>query len=465
MRASVVVMAAALGCQSGPGPAAPRPAPPASATAAAASPAAPAAPADPPPRTDGDVTEAWVHGMQILVKRIPGAEETATQLYIRGGVANWSKANAGIEQLALAVAASGGTARLDKDAFTQQLSELGSALDAGSTEDFGVLDAWSLTPAWDATFALVVDAFRHPALPASQIELMRARQLSALRHELDNPDARLAMIAHLGMFKGHPYENRAIGTVETVSGFTADQLAAHLARLRETSRLLVVVVGDIEPGHVIDAASRALGDLPRGSYQARRLPALPAAPRGTVAVTEQKLPTHYVMAMFPGPGWRDPDFIAARVAMTTLGQREFKEVRTKRNLSYAPGAWLDWNRELPTGTLYVTAVDPVATMKVMLDEARRLRDEPIPERELAATKATMLTAAFTQGEAPADQASQLAHAQLNAGDWRLVRSLPDRVRAVTAAQIQAWAAKHMTHLQTFMIGDPSKIDRNLLETF
>jgi predicted Zn-dependent peptidase len=104
-------------------------------------------------------------------------------------------------------------------------------------------------------------------------------------------------------------------------------------------------------------------------------------------------------------------------------------------------------------------------MKVMLDEAKRLRDEPIADAELAATKATMLTAAFVGGEAPADQALQLAHAQLFGGDWRLVRSLPDRDRAVTAAQVQAWARAHLARVQTFVLGDPSKIDRAALEAF
>src|SRR5207245_9916765 len=92
----------------------PTAAPPAKA-AAGAPPTAPAPPATPelafaPPagdralRQDGDVGEAWIDGMQVLVKRIPGAELVATQLYIRGRVRNWSAADAGVEQLALATA-------------------------------------------------------------------------------------------------------------------------------------------------------------------------------------------------------------------------------------------------------------------------------------------------------------------------------------------------------------------------
>src|SRR5262249_58414863 len=111
-----------------PPPVAPEPKPIASYTVA------PAVPADPPPKTDGDVTEAWVHGMQILVKRIPSSETTETQLYIRGGVHNWTKADAGIELLSLRVATSGGTKQLSKDEWVQRLSELGSTVAAWGSE-------------------------------------------------------------------------------------------------------------------------------------------------------------------------------------------------------------------------------------------------------------------------------------------------------------------------------------------
>ena len=66
-----------------------------------------------------------------------------------------------------------------------------------------------------------------------------------------------------------------------------------------------------------------------------------------------------------------------------------------------------------------------------------------------------------QSASPSDQAGQLANAQIHGGDWRLTRTLPDRVRAVTAEQILAWASKYLRHLQTFVIGDDAKLDKAL----
>jgi predicted Zn-dependent peptidase len=420
--------------------------------------------ADPPPKTEGAVTEAWTHGVHILVKRNPGAETTVMQLYIRGGVRNWTASDAGIEGIALQTAVHGGTAKWPKDAFTERLSDLGSTLTAASTEDASSLEAWSLTPTWDQTFEMLVSAFLSPTLPEEQIEVERQRVLAALANEQSNPDGLLALHMHAVMFKGSPYANRAIGTKESVTSLTAAQLRTHLAQLRDPSRLLVVVVGDVDPAHVIAATKEAFGTLPLGTYHEDKLPPIAERP-GLVTTFEQKLPTNYIEAMAPGPAWGSPDFFPAWVAMSGLWTRLFAEVRTKRNLSYAPGSSMRAYSQLPRVSLYVTAVDPVTTMAVMLGEAKKLRDEPYPADELEAAKSTFVTGTLMHAEDAAGQADALGEAQILGGDWRLLQDLPAKIHAVTAAQIQAWAKAHLTHFQTVVIGDPTKLDRKALESF
>ena len=111
MRRTVCALWAALalvGCADKPlPPAAPRsPTPPP--VAATAPP-----PAEAPPVTEGDVTTATVAGIPVIVQRLPGAAFAAGNLYIRGGTRNWTEKNAGIEHVALKVAASGGTTSLE----------------------------------------------------------------------------------------------------------------------------------------------------------------------------------------------------------------------------------------------------------------------------------------------------------------------------------------------------------------
>jgi predicted Zn-dependent peptidase len=434
-----------------------RPRPPAATTTTAT------AVTDPATVVDGDVTDGWVNGIHVLVKRAPGAETAATRLYILGGARNWGAADAGIESLALQTAVTGGTERQDKDAFAARLDELGSTIETGTNESFSVLEAWCLTPVWDETFAMLADTFRRPALPTTQLEVARSQQLAALQHEQDDPDSRLTALVMAGIWKGHPYANRASGTASSLADLTPDAVAAHLRKLRETSRLLLVVVGDLDADAVFAAVAKGLGDLPRGTYVDAPLPNF-TADRGEVTIVADELPTTYIEAVVPGPTWRDPDYYVAWAAMATLNARVLEEVRTKRSLSYAPQADFD-SGMLPFALLYVTAVDPKSTMEVMLGEVTRLGDDGVPADELARTKATMLTDFYIGQQTLMGQARTLEDAELFAGDWHRARTMIDEVDAVTADQVKAWAKAHLTHWNTFVIGDPTKIDKAALEAF
>lgn len=419
--------------------------------------ASPVKAADPAPKVDGDVTEARVNGMQVLVKRVPGAELFAANLTIRGGSRNWGKDDAGLEALALQVAASGGTKVLGKIPYARKLASMGSSIDASTGRDWSTLASKGLTRNFDSTFGLLADVFLQPAMPDAEVDLAKSQALIMLKREAEQPEGRLGILVNDTLYAGQPYANRPQGRVESMAGFSAAQLQAPLARLRQGSRLLLVVVGDIDASHVIAQVRKAFGDLPKGDYVETAYPRPSfSAPR---LVTEQRtLPTNYLEGWFtiPSPGERG--YAAARVAMNYMWDQLFKEVRTKRNLSYAPGARVVASQAGALGVVSVSAVDPTTTYKVMLDELRRLQTTPLTPAELAGSKNLFRTSYLTNSETTDGQAGLLAQWQLLAGDWRKSRSFLDDIRAVTAADVQVFARHDFAHLQTFMLGDPGKLE-------
>ena len=426
-----------------------------SATAAAA--AAPSFPTT----VAGDLTSADVRGMQVVVKRVRSAELVAMHLYVRGGVQNWTKEKAGVEQLALATAASGGTASLPKEAFARRLESMGSTLAADSNNDFSALKAKSIQSHWGETLDLMTAAFLDPALPEAEIEQQRQLMLSNLKRELENPDGQLQVLVRKTLLPGHPYERRATGTLESVAALTRSEAAVHLATMRETSRLLFVVVGNVDPAEAFAKVASAFEKVPRGEFRDQPIPTL-AFTRREVAVEKRELPTSYIASLFAEPSPRDPDFAAAQVATFALGWREFQEVRTRRNLSYAPAAFTPFPiraQRVAWGLLYVTATDPATTLPVMFGEAARLKTEPIPEPELTAFKEQYLTGLFRDTESLDGQAEILARAQLVFGDFRAIPAYVAKVRAVTAAEVQAFARKAFVNMRTVGVGDPQAIEK------
>jgi len=409
------------------------------------------------PKTEGDVTEATIDGMHVLIKRIPGAEMETTNLYIRGGARNWGKADAGIEPLALQAAATGGAGSLDKVAFGRRLSELGSSIYTDTNQDWSVVGGKGLGKNFDATFGLIADVFLRPAMTPANVELVRSQQLVSLQRLQEQPEGRLGLLVNDTLFAGEPYDNQPDGTMESVKSLTGEQLNAHLAKLRDGSRLLLVVVGDVDPAHVLELARDAYGKLPHGLYKETPLP-YPSFTAPRLVTEKRELPTNYLQGWFVSPSFGTRDYAASRVAMAYMWDQLFKEVRTKRNLSYAPGAGVAVYQAGAMGMVSVSAVDPTTTYKVMLDELRRLQSTPLTAAQLAGAKSTYLTGVINDAEATDGQASLLAIGALLGHDWHYSSRYPDQVRAVTAADVQAFAKKYMVNLQTVMLGDPAKLD-------
>ena len=76
------------------------------------------------------------------------------------------------------------------------------------------------------------------------------------------------------VFSGHPYSNEPQGTVESITRIKTADLAAYHRRMMQTSRLLLVVVGDVDPAELQKRIAASFGSLPRGDYKPAPLPSL-----------------------------------------------------------------------------------------------------------------------------------------------------------------------------------------------
>jgi zinc protease len=413
------------------------------------------------PLADGDVTVARVGQVEVLVRRWPGAELVASTLAIRGGVRTLDARTAGVELLGLRTAASGGTETLGKDAFSKVQSKLGSTLEASAATDYSALEAKSLRADWEQALGLLLDAFLHPALPDSELELQRGRLLQELKREQESPDDALHFLADQLLFQGTPYAIRPQGTEASVRALSQQDIQTHLATLRAQNRLLLVVVGDVEPEAVFALARKVLSSLPEG----HALPAVPAPlvfEKPRLLAERRQLPTNYILASFAGPSWGSPDFAAARLGASVLSEHVFLEVRSRRNLSYAPEVRLNTSRPQSFGGLYVSAVDPGVSLPVMQSVVKELAGEPLLEEELLGEKAAFLVEYFLTQETTDGAAARLVEAELLGGDWRLVRTLPERIRRTTPEDVQTFVKRYVRNYQVAVVGNPDTVDLALL---
>jgi predicted Zn-dependent peptidase len=382
----------------------------------------------------------------------------AAGLFIRGGSSNISAQNAGIETLMLS-AATEATTNFPRAKMRTELSRMGTVIGSSSNNDYSVLSLGTTRMQFERSWQIFTDVVLRPSFTNEDVSLVQKRMIVSLSDDTDSPDVYLQRLQERVAYAGHPYVNSTSGTPESIGKLTPDDLRRYHTKLMETSRLLLVIVGDLNPNEVRDLVAASFGKLPRGTYKAENVPAL-AFDKSTVEVTPRELPTNYIQGLFTAPSLTSPDIYAMRVASSLLRDRVFEEVRVKRNLSYAPDAFLR-TQAANVGGLYVTAVDANQSIRVMLNEIARLQSEPVSADDIHAVIAQYLTTYYLGQETNAAQAGELAQYELIGGGWRNSVDFLEKLSAVTPGDIQRVSQKYMRNIRFVVLGNPRSVDTNV----
>jgi len=404
------------------------------------------------------VTEFDVNGLKVLVKRREGSLTVAAGLFIRGGSANLTPENAGIETLMLDVA-SEASLNYPRERLRSELARMATLIRYGVNNDYSVLSMGCTRINFDRSWQIFADVALHPSFNKDDVGRVQDRLVTSLRDDTDDPDTYLQLLQDRVAYAGHPYLNRPGGTVESMSRLTAEDLRRYHQKMMETSRLLLVIVGDLNPAQIRELVASSFGKLPRGNYKPEPVPQL-SFDRSTVDVTSRSLPTNYIQGLFTAPSLTSPDIYAMRVASSMLRDRVFEEVRVRRNLSYAPDAFLR-SSAANSGGIYVTAVDANQAVRVMLDEIAGLQRAPVSAEDIEAVVAQYLTNYYLGQETNAAQAGELAQYELLGGGWRNSVEVIERLKAVTPADIQRVSQKYMRNIRFVVLGNPKSVDTNV----
>ena len=419
------------------------------------------------------VTEFEVNGLKILVKRREGSLTVSAGLFFRGGVRNITAANAGIESLMLSTSTEA-SAHFPRTRMRSELARTGTVIGSGVNYDYSALTLATPRRDFDRSWEIFTDVALSPSFTKEDVALVQSRLVASLRDDTDDPDTYLQRLQERVAYVGHPYLNRAEGTAESVGRLTAQDLQVYHQKMMETSRLLLVIVGDLDAAQLKSRITAAFGKLPRGNYKAESIPQL-AFDKSIVEVTTRALPTNYVQGIFGAPSLDSPDIYPMRIASSMLSQRVLEEVRFRRNLSYAPDAFLR-SQGANIGGIYVTAVDANQAVQVMLYEIDRLQrgktlkaaandsgpvEGPIDQDDIKASVAGYLTNYYLGQETNAAQAGDLAQAELIGGGWHNSVEFINRLRSVTPADVQRVAQKYMHNLRFVVLGDPKAVNINV----
>ncbi|MFP3384686.1 M16 family metallopeptidase [Tritonibacter sp. SIMBA_163] len=291
-----------------------------------------------------------------------------------------------------------GSGELRAQDYARALEALAANFSYDADKDTVSISARFLSENSEEVVELLRQTIQEPRFDQDALDRVRAQVLVGLRSDESDPNAiagrKFAELA----FGDHPYGTNGIGTVESVSALTRqDMFAAHEAVFAR-DRLYVSAVGDITPEELGVMLDELLGDLPA---EGSPMPG-PAEVMIEGGVTVVPFATPQSVALFGQKGIdrTDPDFFAAYVLNQILGGGSFEtrlmqEVRTKRGLTYGVYSYLV-PRDLAAtymGSLASANEKMAEAVGVVRDQWASLVADGVTEAELQDAK-TYLTGAY-----------------------------------------------------------------------
>lgn len=402
--------------------------------------------------------EMMVNGVKLIVQP-SGNDIVVIQTIIKGGVQNYAANKAGIESVAMNALTECGTAKDDKNSFKNKLDKVSAQVYGGTGMDYATFTMNCIKSDIDVVWPLYVDALTTPKFDEKEFTRLKQDAINSLKSQESEPDYAISKLAKQTAFADKDYAKSPEGTEATLTELTADETKSYYQSILEKSRMVIVVVGDIEKNVIEEKIKNMLADVPAGKpFMLKKEMYVPK--QATFKAEKKDLATNYIQAVTGAPEPGTPDFNAFTLGMRIFSNRNFLEVRSKNGLSYAPSSYFDGGLS-PSSNIFVSTTEPNKYISVITSVVDKIKKDGFTEDEVKNMKTTYVTRFFYGQETNSAQASSLASNEVLHDNWRRSLTLNEDLKKVTVADVNNAFNKYVTNLTWVYQGDPAKVNAAL----
>ncbi|MFD0792384.1 M16 family metallopeptidase [Mucilaginibacter litoreus] len=399
--------------------------------------------------------EMMVDGVKVIVQP-SGNDIVEIQTVIKGGVQNYPANKQGIEAMAMTALTECGTLKHDKNSFKNQLDKISAGVYGGATKNYSVIKLNCIKSDLDVAWPLYVEAITMPKFDAKEFDRIKQDRLTGLKSQDSNPDYAIDKFADSLAFAGRDYAKNPAGTPQTVKALTAEETKKYYESVLTKSRLLVVVVADLDRAEIETKVKGLLGTIKKGApFELKK--SFFRAYKNTFSAEGRELATNYVEGVTSGPAPGAPDFDAFNVAMRIFADKHFLDVRTNNGLSYAPQAWFSVG-STSVAKFSVSTTEPDKYIAVFDKLVDRLKKDGFSAADVADMKVTYLTGFYYKNETNTAQAASIVSNEVLHNNWRRSLTLAEDVKKLTPNQVSDAFRKYIGNIVWVYQGDKKKVN-------
>ncbi len=336
-----------------------------------------------------------------------------------------------------------GTDRRTADDVNREFDELGANYNAFTTQEATAFWAQVLPEFLPQVTDLLTDIMR-PTLRDDDFNMEKNVILEEISMYDDQPGWLLLDVALESYFRGHPLGHRVLGTTETVSGMTAEQMRDYFKTWYHPGNIVVAGAGNID----FDCWVKQLEQL-TAHWQpsdAARTYQQPAPQQVDQTIRSPKVHRHYVAMLIPAPSYKDDLREPARIVADMVGSEEGSRlywalvdpgIADEADLSYFPmdgtGAFFAFAACEPDRAERVETI----LRNTLADVAGRTRPE-----EILRAQNKLATGLMLSNESPRGRMNTLGEVWTYANMYMSLDDELGRVMDVSREDVEAVVSQH-----------------------
>lgn len=406
------------------------------------------------------------NGLKIIGAKSDEVPNTTLQLSIEAGHRYEKKEQAGISQLLTSVM-NESTTKHTAEEIGEMLEKLGSSVSIGSNGQDIVLYVSSLTKNLDATLAIAEEMLFQPKFDKEEFERIKKQRLEAIANQVTQaPTIANNVYSKLLYGKDHIMSIPSMGTKETVSALTVEDVKKFYTDNISPSISTLVIVGDVSKEMVLPKINFLKNWKGPKVVHAPEVP-VPAIDKTKIYfVNKDKAPQSEIRIGFMSmPYDATGEFYKSGIMNFTLGgafnSRINLNLREAHGFTYGARSGFQGNQfDGPfTASAGVRGDATDSSVVEFMKEIKLFADKGVTDAELTFTKNSM-----GQNEAlKYETSNQKAGFVKRILDYNLEKSYTDKqneiLKAITKEEVNALAKKHLTYdkMSILVVGDKSKV--------
>jgi predicted Zn-dependent peptidase len=331
------------------------------------------------------------NGLRVVTVPMPQAYSVSMGLYLGVGSRYETDAEAGASHFIEHLLFKGTERRPSPRDIALAIEGVGGSINASTGRE--VTSYYVRVAKHD--FAMAADVLADMLLNSRFLPTDVEREAQIIIEEInesqDMPDDIVFMEAQKILYPHHPLGRDIAGSRESVRGLSRTALLDYMAKGYSPANAVVAVAGGVTHAQVVDRVGQLLGHW-QAPHTLTTIPYI-GKPEARVTVVHRPVEQTHIVLTTHALHRHHPDRFALSLLNSILGEgmssRLFIEIREERGLAYSVYSYVNALNDTGTFSIYA-AVEPEqteTTIRAIIGELNRLREELIGEEELGYAKA------------------------------------------------------------------------------